>query len=910
LFKSVFQLAPLSAFVAALVVLGLALWWLVLVRRRKVWFPLMRRLEIPPKVTPRVRLEPPPLVPFLCFLVAAVAAGLLAFQPGKVEPQSNKRTSIDSHLLIDLSPSMSRTSLPELLEKTVVAWEALAKDGKVTVGTTHGAETSVPNSRDEVAQLVSKAGFSRAGVRLAAILQKQLAGLEKVDRIVLLSDDDAHSWAGLRSGFFRDRAVLTRVAAVEPSAVSNLFIESVRRTSGFSAGSGILLEADPGSGREVWEVEILRRRREDLVGLVVRMPESSGTIEVLSGEKVVGRGTWAFPAGGYRVVVSIEIESPGEILHFRIDSDGSERPDAIKLDNEFRTRREAGPGSVILISEPRGEGILQDDSWQLATVLGILGYDVRRFDSASAAFTSGVKAARWIVQSSGTGHLENVCPASLSRHLSAVESIWLAPRGAVENVSWNDLCTCYSRLSGTSNPERFCGEVNTRQAWLGLLPSLGAKQVGGRLGDSTGSFAWRGKAMASIATGKSSDATNSSQSGSDMAAGSILAFTLPLEPSVATGIDHARFPLLLKNLLEVERGTSRELVANWPRIPDSADAGVDPRDLPLSNVPTAESLLQSAAASDLPPLFHAPGSGVEGSQMAEASTNHEQINPWPWVRGLAAAAGGAVAVEAVWHGGKWLAIRGLPHIFGLILTFLLAASAAMTGAITGAAPAQAAVELIFAGSGSASRFTRLSREVSTRTSITVMPSPQAWSPSALAGSGLTSSGEKPSGIDQPWLWSNGLKPLLATGSNSGKLFPAAGRWLRRGGFLVVEGVSSKEILDAAFKQEFPSERWAPVPTDHELMRSFYLLDALPACAPEIWHQFTFDGRVAAVAIPQRLSEMLRDGAPADAFRCPGEAKAGSPEKGYRAFINLLMVALTTDYKKDQVHLPEILKRLR
>jgi len=65
-----------------------------------------------------------------------------------------------------------------------------------------------------------------------------------------------------------------------------------------------------------------------------------------------------------------------------------------------------------------------------------------------------------------------------------------------------------------------------------------------------------------------------------------------------------------------------------------------------------------------------------------------------------------------------------------------------------------------------------------------------------------------------------------------------------------------------------------------------------------------------VAIPQRLSEMLRDGAPADAFRCPGEAKAGSPEKGYRAFINLLMVALTTDYKKDQVHLPEILKRLR
>ncbi len=876
-FKSVFQVAPLSAFVAVLVALGLAMWWLVLVRRRKVWFPLMRRLEIPPKVKPRIRIEPPPIVPFLCFLVAAVAAALLTLEPGRVEPQSNNRTSIDSHLLIDLSPSMSRASLPDLLEKPVATWEALAKDGKVTVGTTQGVETFVPNSRDEVAQLVSKVGFSRAGARLAASLQKQLAGLEMVDRIVLLSDDDAHSWAGLRAGFFRDRAILARVAAVQPSAVSNLFIESVRRTSGFSSGSGVLLEADPGSGREVWEVEILRRRREDLVGLMVRMPESSGTIEVLSGEKVVGRGTWALPAGGHRVVVSVEIEAPGEILHFRIDPEAPGAPgnsDAIKSDNEFRTRREAGPGSVILISEPRGEGILQDDSSQLATVLGILGYDVRRYDSAAAASTSGVKAARWIVQSGNSGHLENVCPAFLAGHLSGVESVWLAPRGAVENVSWNDLCTCYSRLSGISNSERFCGEINTRQGWLGLLPSLGAKQVGGRLGDATGSFAWRGK---------------------------ILAFTLPLEPSVATGIDHARFPLLLKNLLEVERGRSRDAVANWPRIPDSADAGVDPRDLQLSNVPTAESLLQAASATDLPPLFHMPGSGVEGSQAVDASTNLEQINPWPWVRGLAAAAGGAVAVEALWHGGKWLAIRGLPHLFALILTFFLAAF----GAMSSASPAQAGVELIFAGGESSARFMRLSREVSSRTSITVMPSPQVWRPSALAFAS-----EKPSGIDQPWLWSNGLKALVSTGSNSGKLFPAAGRWLRRGGFLVIEGVSSKETLEAAFKQEFPSESWAPVPTDHELMRSFYLLDALPACAPAIWHQFTFDGRVAAVAIPQRLSEMLRDGAPADAFRCPGEGKVSSPEKGYRAFINLLMVALTTDYKKDQVHLPEILKRLR
>jgi hypothetical protein len=100
------------------------------------------------------------------------------------------------------------------------------------------------------------------------------------------------------------------------------------------------------------------------------------------------------------------------------------------------------------------------------------------------------------------------------------------------------------------------------------------------------------------------------------------------------------------------------------------------------------------------------------------------------------------------------------------------------------------------------------------------------------------------------------------------------------------------------------------------MRSFYLLDALPSCGSSIWHQFSFDGRVAAVALPVRLTKSLQDGG---GSACPGEPAssmqgggraAQSMEMQHRAFVNLLMVALTTDYKKDQVHLPEILKRLR
>ena len=43
---------------------------------------------------------------------------------------------------------------------------------------------------------------------------------------------------------------------------------------------------------------------------------------------------------------------------------------------------------------------------------------------------------------------------------------------------------------------------------------------------------------------------------------------------------------------------------------------------------------------------------------------------------------------------------------------------------------------------------------------------------------------------------------------------------------------------------------------------------------------------------------------------PACANPPDTERSTRIFVNLVMVALATDYKKDQIHLPEILKRLR
>ena len=58
-------------------------------------------------------------------------------------------------------------------------------------------------------------------------------------------------------------------------------------------------------------------------------------------------------------------------------------------------------------------------------------------------------------------------------------------------------------------------------------------------------------------------------------------------------------------------------------------------------------------------------------------------------------------------------------------------------------------------------------------------------------------------------------------------------------------------------------------------------------------------------MPHRLLAYLRDkGEDVPCLRPTGR------EMATRIFVNLLMVALAGDYKKDQVHLPEILKRLR
>src|SRR5690606_24631252 len=91
----------------------------------------------------------------------------------------------------------------------------------------------------------------------------------------------------------------------------------------------------------------------------------------------------------------------------------------------------------------------------------------------------------------------------------------------------------------------------SRQGYMDLLPSLGAKQIGGEVGDGQTGLAWHGR---------------------DAASGlEVLAFSIPLTPSRVTGLDHAHLPVLVKQLATwhgLLEATGERARAAWPRIED------------------------------------------------------------------------------------------------------------------------------------------------------------------------------------------------------------------------------------------------------------------------------------------------------------------------------------------------------
>jgi hypothetical protein len=117
----------------------------------------------------------------------------------------------------------------------------------------------------------------------------------------------------------------------------------------------------------------------------------------------------------------------------------------------------------------------------------------------------------------------------------------------------------------------------------------------------------------------------------------------------------------------------------------------------------------------------------------------------------------------------------------------------------------------------------------------------------------------------------------------------------------------------------------PVANDHVLTRTFYLLDAFPGrwAGGQMWTEATehnaededkpqarsADGVSSILITSNDLAGAWAEdeaGSPLYAVAPGGEAQR---EMAYRAGINVVMYALTGNYKSDQVHLPALMRRL-
>ena len=117
----------------------------------------------------------------------------------------------------------------------------------------------------------------------------------------------------------------------------------------------------------------------------------------------------------------------------------------------------------------------------------------------------------------------------------------------------------------------------------------------------------------------------------------------------------------------------------------------------------------------------------------------------------------------------------------------------------------------------------------------------------------------------------------------------------------------------------------PVPADHVLTKSFYLLDRFPGrySGGELWIEKSQnlnpnEGRRPARAGDGVSSIMITSNDMAGAWAVDGSLRPILPtippnptqrNYAYRSGVNLMMYALTGNYKADQVHLPALLERL-
>ena len=817
-----------------------------------------------PSYKPKLSLLNPPLIPFLCFLVIAASIQTFLLKPKIISVEPIDATGSKIHLFIDMSPSVSgKISLEEYIQEISNIWLQLIQTKHITLSSSHSQEIWGADDQAALEKKLYSLNFHRAGASLGSIIAKQWKKIHGVDRFIIISDKGAHSWKNFNWSYLKKDTDLWFHPIKSPFLqTSNFYFVRAKHLS------------PPASPVMDWDISVARTGASK---------GASGVLEVSISDQVLASVPWSMNSEQKELTIRVSwpsastpsFEGSPPPLVWKIKPSDT---DAMLIDNEFRTSLKGMEQNIILVAESGGEQSLESPSHALQASLKILGIVPDRFEWIANNKQKADSYPLWILFIGENNDIGPYCPSSLLNHrlepktTSKPVSTWLIPYVS-NKKSFQNICWCYHRLqvapySGSPMPP-FCKEVYDRNSLAVVLKSIGAKQLGGTVGSEFSALAWVGSDEKAIL--------------------SSIAFTIPIRPSRTFGITHSQLPIIVKGLLTQSgfftEGNSK-LREVWPRINDNVKSNVwlgktqDKNEylkFKLSNVPVGESLLKEIDNKLLPPHWE------NSREMSKSIPNQRKIqeNPLPWIFSLLGLIILASIAELAWNIFKR---RKLPASSLLLIGSLLLPRQT----------AHADINLAVLSPNTLNRISALELEVSSRTSLKISKNLIQYS----------NFDEKL--LEEPWLWAASVDSVK---DERGNLHEKIGKWLRRGGLLIIENIKTPQELEKLTAKGFDYQkipaRWSPIPPDHEIMRSFYLLDALPTCNGKLWHGFMFDKRLAILAVPYKFLPSLLDSG--NKNHC---SEPPTRERNLRIFINTLMVALTTDYKKDQIHMKEILKRLQ
>ena len=858
------------------ILVAVFVWLLIRKKRMRSWVPTLRLIELETSQLPKLKFVKPPILAFLCFLLCVASLLFFTMKPTQKVYRDVEPGQVRTHVFLDLSPSVSyMLPIEQYRQKVSALLDDYIQVNSFSINASGKFPIQSIGSSEALQEYLESIDYHRAGVKLGQAVHRSLEQVGKIDRLIVVSDRDRSSWNDFNWQFLQSKFDVFFAPVRENSdTVENFFVEKIQLVS----------SSDEASFR--WEVILARNEAG---------PERDIQLVASTFDKELARKVLHFPSGVRELQDNFEIyRSKLQGLGIQAEENVpvvwqlelveraqlNTQNDGIAMDNTFRSYLTELKQDVLVISEPQGEQFLEDPIHHLSIALELVGFQLRRMDRVPADQQSLYQYPFWVLSGGARGSYQDFCPSSLIKRRLAQQStmegargaqplpkVWLLPLSL--SADYQSLCQCFATFVerdasvGRKMP-LYCEDVETRDQYVSVMRSLGARQVGGQVDDILQAIAW---------------SYQDKQTGLE-----VLSFTLPLQPRFNTGLSYTSLPIMVRTLLEWQgllASGNEQSQGDWVRLSDiTALKGVDASDLAASNVPIAESVAQQLNDESMPKIW-----SNQSDQSRQAKFALEQDDdPRLWIYLCLLLILLTVVIEVVgvfgsrlWHLTK--KARANTLVVFLLLFF------------GGSPDLSASVKVnLFGYDNRLESLQTLARDVASRTSIELDREPKN---SREIGEELLVEG---------WIWA--ANPGLVTESN-GQLKPEILAWLKRGGMLIIENVSQAESIKVNSLREYVDDGWKAIPPDHEIMRSFHLLDSLPKCRESVWHGYHFDGRVAVITLPFSLLDQLA--ARPVPINCPDSVDR---ERATRIFINLLMVALATDYKKDQIHLPEILKRLR